>query len=230
MGQVIRWPRELNNRPKQAPANRTRRPTEHRVKYFRAAEIKLLRKAARDAAELARAKKNKTGIIEWMAIDLLTSSGVRAFECANLRVGDCLVGYGKKALFVREGKWGKSRTVQIPDGLRDHIKRFITWKGERREPCGEDDHLFVGKAGPWTRQAVQGVVKKFLRRLGLYEKGKSVHSLRHSYATELYRRERDLRAVQLQLGHASTSTTIIYADVLEEDLDRQIKNLWGGKS
>jgi len=64
--------------------------------------------------------------------------------------------------------------------------------------------------------------------LGLYESGKAAHAFRHSYAVELYRRERDLRCVQKQLGHSSIETTQIYADVLQEDVERQIKNLWGG--
>ncbi len=70
---------------------------------------------------------------------------------------------------------------------------------------------------------------RHLKALGLYESGKSVHALRHSYALELYRQERDLRAVQKQLGHASVQTTQVYADVTQEDIQGQIKGLWGSK-
>ncbi len=55
-----------------------------------------------------------------------------------------------------------------------------------------------------------------------------MHALRHSYAVEIYRKEKDLRALQKQLGHSTTQTTEIYADVLTEDIQRQLKNLWGG--
>jgi site-specific recombinase XerD len=71
------------------------------------------------------------------------------------------------------------------------------------------------------------VVKQHLRRPGLYEKGKSAHSLRHSYAVELYRQQKDIRAVQKQLRHASIQTTQKYADVLAEDIQQQIHGLWG---
>jgi len=37
-----------------------------------------------------------------------------------------------------------------------------------------------------------------LTPLGLYEKGKAAHALRHSYAVQLYRQQKDLRAVQKQ--------------------------------
>jgi site-specific recombinase XerD len=47
-----------------------------------------------------------------------------------------------------------------------------------------------------------------------------------SYAVELYRQERDVRAVQKQRGHSSIQTTQRYADVTEQDLQDQIKKLW----
>ena len=75
-------------------------------------------------------------------------------------------------------------------------------------------------------QAIQQVVKKYLKVLGLYESGKSVHALRHSYAVHLYRRSRDLRAIQKQLGHASIQTTQIYTDVSKEDIQSRIKGFW----
>ena len=198
------------------------------IKYFTNRQIKFLRRTVRGQAELNEQKGKVTGIREWMVIDLLTSSGLRVSEAADLRVGDVMTGYGESAIYVRDGKGSKSRTVQIPASLKKHLKRFVRWKESRREPTGPDDHLFLGQRGPWTGQAIQQIVKKYLKTLGLYQKGKSVHALRHSYAVELYRQERDLRAVQKQLGHSSVQTTQIYADVVDEDIQDQIKGLWGG--
>ena len=132
-----------------------------------------------------------TAVREWMAVDLMTSTGLRVSEAANVRCGDLKAGYGESALFVRDGKGAKSRTVQIPDSLKKHLKQFVAWKASRNEPTGPDDYLFIGQRGPWTAQAIQQLVKKYLKALGLYESEKSVHALRHSYAVEFYRQQRD---------------------------------------
>jgi integrase/recombinase XerD len=195
-------------------------------KYFDEIQIRLIRKTVEGRAELDQIKGKITGIREWMAIDLITSTGVRVAEAANLRCGDLKCGYGQCEVFIRFGKGARSRTIQIPEDLKRHLKLFLDWKLEQGEAIGEDDHLFYGQRGPWTSQAVQQLVKKYLKLLGLYESGKSVHALRHSYAVALYRKKRDLRAVQKQLGHASVQTTQIYADVLKEDIQSQIKDLW----
>jgi len=63
--------------------------------------------------------------------------------------------------------------------LRSILKAFIAWKQQQGEQTGEDDHLFVGQRGAWTSQAIQQIVKKYLKKLDLYEKGKAVHALRH---------------------------------------------------
>ncbi len=191
-------------------------------------EIKALRRTVRGNAQLSKAKGNVTAQREWLAVDILTSSGLRVSEVVNLRCGDILTGYGQSALFVRDGKGQKSRTVEIGESLKKHLKSFLCWKHGLGENTGENDFLFIGKRGAWSRQAVQQIVKKYLKALGLYENGKSVHALRHSYATELYRKTKDLRAVQKQLGHASITTTQIYADVTADDLQNGVRGMWGG--
>jgi len=197
------------------------------VKYYTDQQIKLFRRTVRDRAALDIERGQVTAVREWMAVDLVTSSGLRVSEAANVRCGDIRTGYGESALFVRDGKGAKSRTVQIPDALKRHLKQFIVWKASKGEPTGQDDYLFIGQRGPWTAQAIQFLVKKYLKALGIYENEKAVHALRHSYAVEFYRQERDLRALQKQLGHSSVETTQIYADVSVQDIQKQIRGLWG---
>ena len=195
-------------------------------KYFNEQQIKLIRRTARDAAQLARQKGQVTAVRVWMLIDLLSSTGMREAEAANMRCGDILTGYGRSACFIRNGKGSKSRTIEVPDSLRKHLKSFIVWKEERGESTGDDDYLFIGQRGPWSPWAVGNLVKNLLKKLAIYEIGKSAHALRHSYAVELYRQKKDIRAVQKQLGHASIQVTQKYADVLTEDIQEQIKGLW----
>lgn len=196
------------------------------IKYFTEKQIKALRRTVRDQAVLDKKKGKVTGIREWMAIDLLTSTGPRVSEAANLRCGDLKIGYGQSEIFVREVKGSISGTVEIPDSLKKHLKQFLKWKETRGEPTGKDDYLFLGQRGLWTSQAIQQIVKKYLKRLEIYESGKSVHALRHSYAVQLYAKEKDLRAVQKQLRHVSIQSTLIYADVSKEEIQGQIKGLW----
>ena len=193
------------------------------IKYFNQKQIKLLRRTVRDKAD----KGTITAIREWMAIDLLTCTGLRVSEAANLRCSDLKLRYGQSSIFVREGKGSLSGHVQIPEALKRHLKAFLFWKKEQGEAIGPDDYLFMGQRGPWTSQAIQQIVKKYLKTLGLYENGKSVHALRHSYAVQLYAQEKDLRAVQKQLRHRSIKNTQIYADVTNEAIKTQVQRLWG---
>ena len=208
------------------PRRERPRPTYDGPRYVTEKQIKLIRRTARDAARLGRLKDVRS----WMLIDLLTSSGLREAESADVRVGDLRVGYDEAAIFVRNGKGNRTRRVMIPASLKTHLKSFLRWKADHGEPTGKDDHLFYGQRGSWTAAAVSQAVRRVLETCGLYERGKNVHALRHSYAIALYRRERDLRCVQKQLGHSSIQTTQIYADVLDEDIRAQVVGLWGANS
>ncbi|RZB34868.1 MAG: integrase/recombinase XerD [Desulfobacteraceae bacterium Eth-SRB1] len=193
------------------------------VKYFSSKQVKLLRRTVKDQAATGK----MTAVREWMVIDLLTSTGLRVSEAADLRCGDLKLGYGDSRVFVRDGKGSISGHVIIPDSLKKHLKSYLKWKQEQGELTGKDDHLFIGQRGAITSQAIQQIVKKYLKQINIYESGKSVHALRHSYAMELYKREKDLRAVQKQLRHVSIQSTLVYADTTNEELASQVKGLWG---
>lgn len=213
--------------PKKESAPKLRIKSVDGIKYFNEKQIKLLRRTVRDRAEIDVQKDKVTAIREWMVIDLLTCTGLRVSEASDLRCGDLKLGYAESKIFVRNGKGGISGHVVVPEGLKKHLKGFLSWKEKTGEPTGENDHLFIGQRGAWTAQAIQQIVKKYLKQLGLYENGKSVHALRHSYGVELYSKEKDLRAVQKQLRHRSIQSTLIYADVTEQDLQNQVKGFWG---
>ena len=203
-----------------------RRKTVDGIKYFNAKQIKMIRRAVRDQAQICERKNQITSIREWMVVDLLTNTGMRVSETANLRCGDLQIGYTENKIFIREGKGGVSGHIVINNTLKQHLKAFLHWKQERNENTGDDDALFVGQRGKLTSQGIQQIVKKWLKKLDLYQKGKSVHSLRHSYAVELYSKEKDLRVVQKQLRHISIQSTLVYADVTDETIGEQIKGMW----
>ena len=52
----------------------------------------------------------------------------------------------------------------------------------------------------------------------LLGEGWTGHTLRHRFATEVYRGSKDIRATQALLGHASTVTTQRYTALVDEDL------------
>jgi integrase len=58
--------------------------------------------------------------------------------------------------------------------------------------------------------------KQAVREAGL-RNDLTIHSARHGYATLLYYKTKDLRAVQKQLGHSSLNMTSLYADIMPEE-------------
>lgn len=70
-------------------------------------------------------------------------------------------------------------------------------------------------------------MKRYAREAGLDELDRiSPHTLRHTFATKLYRETGSIRRVQKALGHSDLSTTMIYTHVVDEELEADMKGLW----
>jgi len=69
-------------------------------------------------------------------------------------------------------------------------------------------------------------VKRYARKAEIEEVERvSPHTLRHAFATRLYRDTGNLRLVQKTLGHSDLSTTMIYTHVVDKELEGAMKGL-----
>jgi len=67
------------------------------------------------------------------------------------------------------------------------------------------------------------MVKRCAVKAGI-EKDVHPHTLRHSFATDLYRETSKIRLVQKVLGHSDLSTTMIYTHIFDEEVESALKS------
>jgi len=99
------------------------------------------------------------------------------------------------------------------------------WKGRQIEWLGENPkHLFTTRNGdPVSHRYVQKMVDNYSEKAGI-DKNVHPHTLRHTFATDLYRETGKIRLVQKALGHADLSTTMIYTHIVDEELEGAMKS------
>ena len=101
----------------------------------------------------------------------------------------------------------------------DAIKAYLPAREELKSDHSSS-HLFLSKSGKPLDGDQLGIILGRYIRLIATEKGYSIHTLRHSFATHLLSRGADLRAIQALLGHANLSTTQVYTHVTLEDVKK----------
>ncbi len=148
-------------------------------------------------------------------LELLYAAGVRLSEVYSLNVADIDL---EVAQVKVRGKGGKERIVPVGQLAVDALKAY---SGERVKRFGlpqPSDPLFLSDRGNrLSRRQIQRVVGRFIA-LVAEESGLSTHSVRHSFATHLLDEGADLMAIKELLGHASLSTTQMYAHTSRERL------------
>ncbi|MBS3788892.1 tyrosine-type recombinase/integrase [Candidatus Bipolaricaulota bacterium] len=155
---------------------------------------------------------------------LMLNTGLRVSEAVSLRWEDVNLTSGK--LMVREGKGAKDRTLWIDD---DQRRKLGEWKERQVDKVGElpkwvFSTLREGGAGKkLTIQQVWKTLRTYAEKAGI-EKDISPHTLRHTFATDLYRKTGKIRLVQKALGHADLSTTMIYTHIVDEELEGAMKS------
>jgi len=159
-----------------------------------------------------------------MLIHLALNSGLRVSEIAALNISDLNLNDKENYLVVEHGKGQRKRDVYLDDGIVEHLKTYITIKQKLwQESIENDAPLFSGRGGNhYTTTALQISFKKAVVKAGLPHHF-SIHTSRHTYATLLLAKSKNIRFVQKQLGHASIAMTSLYADVLPE-MNRNLAN------
>jgi site-specific recombinase XerD len=71
-----------------------------------------------------------------------------------------------------------------------------------------------------TATNIQLLITNTAKRAGI-DKHVTPHVLRHSFATNFLKNNGNMRYLATMLGHASMDTTMMYAHVVDMDLQRQ---------
>jgi site-specific recombinase XerD len=150
---------------------------------------------------------------------LMLNTGLRLAEVTGLKWHDVDLATGK--LMVRQGKGAKDRTLWVAEG---DIDRLRSWRERQAVQCGQCEHVFTTLQGqPLGHRYVQRMVKRYAAKAGI-DKNISPHTLRHSFATDLYGETSKIRLVQKVLGHSDLSTTMIYTHIFDEEVESALKS------
>ena len=139
----------------------------------------------------------------------LARLGLRAGEVAHLRLEDLDWRRGRVRLGAPKGR--RERQLPLPQAVGQALVAYL----RSAPPRGGSRALFRTQRGQrplrsgWLSQRV-GMA---MARAGLGVAGKRAHLLRRSFATHLVQQGASLKAVADLLGHASLSTTQVYAKV-----------------
>lgn len=156
-------------------------------------------------------------------IELLFSTGLRVSELVNLKVDDVNI---VSDYIVVKGKGNRERIVPLGSLAKKYLKEYLLVRKKTLDKFKRDDgFLFISRLGKKiSRVSIWKMVKKYVILAGLEDKI-TVHTLRHSFATELLRNGADLRSVQELLGHKSILATQIYTHITDESKFRAIFNM-----
>jgi len=154
-----------------------------------------------------------------LIFELLLGTGMRLGSLVALNLGDIDLKSGIAQIHTKGG--GRDKVFLNP-ALQRLIARHLKNVGPEAN-TSPNSPLFRSIHGRrlGARQ-IQLNFAKWCREAGVTA---SVHSLRHTFAMNLYRKTGDLRLVQTALGHRHISTTQIYARVEDKVLRRALERL-----
>ena len=156
---------------------------------------------------------------DYAIITLFLNCGMRLSELVNINLSDI-----KEDSIIVTGKGNKERVVYLNDACISAIKRYM--KVRPVDNVRERNALFLSsRLKRISPKTVQHLVKLYIEKAGLDTDKISVHKLRHTAATIMYKYGKtDLRTLQEILGHEQLATTQIYTHINDENKREAAKN------
>lgn len=148
--------------------------------------------------------------------NLAIDSKLRGCDLVKLRVSDVSqAGRIQSRAQVVQQKTQRPVQFEITEQTRDVLEAWV-----KKANLGATDYLFPSRleSSPHlsTRQYAR-LVRRWVVKIGLDPVNYGTHSLRRTKASLIYKRTKNLRAVQLLLGHTKLESTIRYLGIEVDD-------------
>ncbi len=148
--------------------------------------------------------------------NLAIDSKLRACDLVKLRVSDVSHGgHMTSRAMVMQQKTGRPVQFEITQMTRESVAAWI--KNANLSPS---DYLFPSRVADSTHLSTRQyarIVHRWVEDAGLESGAYGTHTMRRTKASLIYRRTRNLRAVQLLLGHTKLESTVRYLGIEVDD-------------
>ncbi len=142
------------------------------------------------------------------------SGGLRASETINLKPRNI---DSKTMLIKVKGKGKKERYTLLSKRLLVELRSY--YREYRPKTYLFPSSFKKKKDQPLSYETIRTVYEDARKKAGV-KRGAGIHTLRHSFATHLLEAGYDLRKIQVLMGHARLTTTMIYLHVSRETLSK----------
>ena len=148
--------------------------------------------------------------------NLAIDSKLRGCDLVGLKVQDVApCGHVGARAIVMQRKTQRPVQFKLTEQTREAVAGWVT--AMRLRP---DQYLFPSRVSSSphisTRQYAR-IVRRWVASVGLDPTAYGTHSMRRTKATLVYRRTRNIRAVQLLLGHTKLESTVRYLGIEVDD-------------
>ncbi len=149
---------------------------------------------------------------ELALFNLAIDSKLRACDLVKIRVNDVCHGdrIAQRAIVMQQ-KTHRPVQFEITETTRDAV---AAWMSSAR--LSSDDYLFpsrIHKSPHLSTRQYARIVDGWVTQIGLDPSAYGTHTMRRTKPTLIYRRTKNLRAVQLLLGHTKLESTVRYLGV-----------------
>jgi integrase len=153
---------------------------------------------------------------ELALFNLAIDSKLRASDLVKLRVRDVCHGQSVASrTIVLQQKTQRPVQFEITEPTREAVGAWIVHAG-----LDQESSLFPSRLHRSTHLSTRQyarIVDSWVSQLGLDKASYGTHTLRRTKATLIYRRTKNLRAVQLLLGHTKLESTVRYLGIEVND-------------
>ena len=176
---------------------------------------------AKKLTELYKNSDKELDIRKNAIIHLFLHCGMRVSEVANLNISDFQLTEKRFLIF---GKGNKERTGYLNDDTYEalmkymEIRKNIVPKNKKYK-----DKLFITQKNEKIDvSTIRRYIKKAYIEAGINNNTYSVHILRHTCATLLYKAGNDIKLIQELLGHSTVEVTKIYTHLYDKDVEKAL--------
>ena len=184
-------------------------------------DYQMVRKWLKIAEEHDR-ERRRGGISWYMLLLLGFNTSLRIGDICALRVGD--VRDQERVRVVAE-KTGKLSNIKLQADVQKRIAALLRGRGEEeyvlqsRQKSGK-----TGENKPISRQRAFAIIKEIARRADFNEHA-GCHTMRKTFAYDLYQTTGDLSLVQKVLNHSSQMETLRYIGLDQMAMDKAIDGM-----